>query len=90
MTKKDFKTTSEMFFSGEPVTDPEEAAKLADVKVPEGYKLVREAKSRRMQIVLRPLTHARFKKACQEQGISQNELVNSLIENYLKEYMSKT
>lgn len=86
MAKKDFKTTSELFISSAaadqsatPVGNEPAAA-----AIPEGYKLVREAKTERLQILLRPTTHAKLKALAAEQGISKNELINNLIDEYIK------
>lgn len=87
MAKKDFKTTSELFISSTPAADQSATPvnnEPAAAAIPEGYKLVREAKTERLQILLRPTTHAKLKALAAEQGISKNELINNLIDEYIK------
>lgn len=52
--------------------------------VPEGYKLVKESKSKRLQLLVTPTTAANLKTAAAVEGISLNELCNRIFEEYLK------
>lgn len=51
---------------------------------PPGYKLVREPKSRRMQLLVRPTIADGLKAAAAEKGVSLNELANMVFEEYLR------
>ena len=89
MAKKDFKkNTAEMF-----VTIPAEEAKAvnADQKetpggfvVPKGYRLEKETKSVRLQLLVRPGTKEAIKDLAEQQGLSMNDLVNTILEEYLE------
>ena len=87
MAKKEFKTTSEMFLStpaaDQSATPVKEQGQLA-AEIPAGYKLVRESTPERAQFLLRPTTAAALKKAADERGISKNELVNQIIDEFLQ------
>ena len=52
--------------------------------VPKGYKLVQEAKSKRIQLLVRPVTFKGLKELSEERQESVNEIINRLIEDYLK------
>ena len=85
MTKKNFtKNATDFLINGK---DPEGIKPKAGkdlVKVPEGYRLVKETKSARLQLLIRPTTKAGLKDAAAEKGISLNNLVNEIFERYLK------
>ena len=87
MAKKEFKTTSERFIS---VTSPAVQHKEVETyspiapNIPDGYKLVRESKTDRLQLMIRPTTHAKLKKYAEDNGISKNEVINMLLENFFK------
>ena len=86
MAKKDFKkNTAEMFISA--ASDPVEANldQVAGFTVPKGYKLTKETKSERMQLLVSPTLKAELKAEAAAKGISVNELANSIFEEYLKE-----
>lgn len=44
----------------------------------------KETKSRRMQLLVKPSTAERLEAAAAEEGLSMNELVNRLMEEYLQ------
>lgn len=54
-----------------------------EIKIPKGYRLVRENKSERVQLLVRPATMKRLRKRAEEQDISVNELCNRLFDNYV-------
>lgn len=54
-----------------------------EIKIPKGYRLVRENKSERVQLLVRPVTMKRLRKRAEEQDISVNELCNRLFDNYV-------
>ena len=90
MAKKDFKNTSELFITAAaPVVQSAAAttyneAAPAVAAIPEGYKLVREAKTERLQILLRPTVHEKLKRIAAERGTSKNEIINNLVEEFVK------
>lgn len=87
MAKKDFKTASELFLTPqEPAQKPEGSALEGPeaAAIPDGYKIIREAKTERLQILIRPTTHEKLKHIAAETGQSKNEIINNLIENYIK------
>lgn len=85
MAKKDFKkNTAELFLStAEPEEGKKEAAGPNIQDIPKGYMLVKENKSERMQLLVRPTLKEAIKKEAQAQGISMNDLINNIFEEYL-------
>lgn len=78
--KKDFTTPTEAFISV-----PEEApAEMETFKIPAGYRLVREGKSKRMQLLVTPTTASELRAVADREGLSLNELCNRIFETYLK------
>ena len=85
MAKKDFKkNTAELFISAAEETAPVKEEKAAGVNIPKGYKLVKENKSDRMQLLVRPALKEAIKKEAAAQGLSMNDLVNNIFEEYLE------
>lgn len=80
MAKKTFTTPAMQFIS----TVKEPAKPQESFTVPRGYKLVQESKSARTQILLRPTTKEALRKAAEAQGISLNELINTVLDNYIE------
>lgn len=64
--------------------EPKEEAKAQDPAIPEGYKLVKESKSERLQLLIRPTTKKRLKVEAIAQGVSVNDLVSTILEDYLE------
>jgi len=54
-----------------------------ELKIPKGYRLVKESKTERLQLLVRPATLKRLRRRAEEQDISVNELCNRLFENYV-------
>ena len=55
------------------------------VTIPKGYKLVKENKSQRMQLLVRPTLKDAIRAEAEAQGgISMNDLVNNILEEYLE------
>ena len=83
--RKSFSTPTAAFLSGMR-EEPEEQTKSAPegYTVPQGYKLVRESKSARLQLLVTPAVSADLKSAAAAEGISLNELCNRIFEGYLK------
>lgn len=84
MAKKDFKkTAAELFIST--AESPQEAPQAAreGFLIPKGYKLVRETKSTRLQLLVRPSTKEALKEEAAALGISVNDLANNIFEDYI-------
>lgn len=87
MAKKDFKkNTAEMFISvpgkEEQRTDKKEVPE--GFIIPKGYRLERETKSVRLQLLVRPATKEAIKDLAAAQGLSMNDLINSILEEYIE------
>ena len=80
------KNTAELFISAaeEPQEVPSGSRATEGVVVPKGYKLVKENKSDRMQLLVRPTIKEAIKKEAAAQGVSMNDLVNCIFEEYLE------
>lgn len=86
MAKPSFKkNTAELFISS--ANEQREAPQPAkeDFIIPKGYKLVKESKSERMQLLVRPLVKKALKETAAAQGVSTNDLINTIFEEYLEE-----
>lgn len=89
MAKKDFKkNTAELFISAaeDPpaLSDPKQAEQETGAAIPKGYKLVKENKSERMQILIRPTLKDAIREEAKAQGLSMNDLVNNIFEEYIE------
>lgn len=82
MPKKNFNVTN-MFLSDEEITPQEIGIKDPDFQIPAGYRIVKEAKTHRMQLVIRPSTKEQLRKTAAADGISVNEWINRAIEKEL-------
>lgn len=89
--KKDFKKTpAEMFISAAAEPQEQEAKETTSeqaqngVTIPKGYRLAPEQKSQRLQLLIKPSTKDGIKNAATMQGISVNELINNILEEYLE------
>ena len=88
MAKKDFrKTAAELFITPqeEKPEPPAQPDKAAGFEVPKGYRLEREYKTARMQLLIRPTTKEYIKKTAAAQGISMNDLINQILDEYAEE-----
>ena len=65
--------------------EPQEAQQQEDVTIPEGYKLVKEYKTERIQLLIRPTTKAALKQKAAAQGTSLNDLINQILDKYTEE-----
>ena len=59
-------------------------AQAAGFIIPKGYRLEKDYKSERMQLLVRPATKEAIRALAAEQGLSMNELVNNIFEEYLE------
>lgn len=88
--KKGFKNDdiASAFISAMNAPDPEPAPKkapaLSEYTPPKGYKLVKEARSERIQLLVRPTTREQLKAEADKAGQSLNEYVNNILEDYLR------
>ena len=53
-------------------------------EVPKGYMLVKENKSERMQLLIRPALKDAIRAEAEAQGLSMNDLVNNIFEEYIE------
>ena len=85
MAKKDFKkNTAELFISAAEEEPARQTAEQDGVTIPKGYRLVKENKSDRMQLLVRPALKEAIKQEAAAQGVSMNDLVNCIFEEYLE------
>lgn len=83
MAKKDFKKNpAELFIST--AEEPQAAPAQEGAFIPKGYKLVKEPKSARLQLLVRPLTKDGIKRAAEAQGLSMNDLINQILDEYIE------
>lgn len=83
--KKDFKrNTAELFISAadEALETPATPTEQTGAAIPKGYRLAKEYKSERMYLLVRPTTKDAIKKAAAAQGVSMNDLINQLLDEY--------
>lgn len=89
MSKKDYITPTDLFFSNvsedtkeAPADRPEKEPEAFNI--PAGYRLVRESKSKRLQLLVTPTTAANLKTAAALEGVSLNEICNRAFEEFLR------
>lgn len=61
---------------------PQIGQQAAGLNIPKGYRLAPEFKSERMQLLVKPATKEAIKQAAAAQGVSMNELINQLLDEY--------
>ena len=85
MAKKDFKkNVAESFISAAEEQEAPQQMQDTGVTIPKGYKLVKENKSERMQLLVRPALKDAIRAEAEAQGLSMNDLVNNIFEEYLE------
>ena len=85
MAKKDFKKNpAEIFISAAEEQETPQQMQDTGVTIPKGYKLVKENKSQRMQLLVRPTLKDAIREEAEAQGLSMNDLVNNIFEEYLE------
>ena len=85
--KKSFKTNPAMQFISaveEETKAPKQDEQPEGVIIPKGYRLVKEMKTERVQLLVRPTTKEQIKKEAAEKGISLNDLVNQILEDHIE------
>lgn len=58
--------------------------RVTSIDIPKGYKLVKENKSQHMHLLVRPAIKNAIKAEAEAQGLSMNDLANTIFEEYLK------
>ena len=90
MATKNFKQpAADLFISQkeEPSQKPKRKAsplKAEEPTVKRGYQVIPEYKKERLQLLLKPSTKEDLKKIAQKDKISVNELINRILEDYIK------
>ena len=98
MAQKNFKKSTSEFFitTSEAGADPKQEAPKPKrsgratqeapkgFTVPRGYKLTKEARSERIQLLVRPSSKELLKADADKAGKSLNEFVNDILEDYLR------
>ena len=84
MAKNFKKNPAELFISAADEVQTGAPQTQEGVAIPKGYKLVKENKSDRMQLLVRPTIKEAIKKEAAAQGVSMNDLVNCIFEEYLE------
>ena len=80
---KTFATPTEAFISK--MQEPTATTSTPEgYTVPEGYRLIKVAKSARLQLLVTPSVAAKLKSAAAGEGLSLNALCNRIFEEYLK------
>ncbi len=82
--KKSFKVdVNSLFLSGaeEPAKDPERQEATTPAEIPAK---IRETKSDRLQLLIRPSVNKALAKEAKRQRISKNELINQILEAHTK------
>lgn len=86
--KKSFKENPAMqFISSAGEEKGQEAPQIGQqegLNIPKGYVLTQEPKSQRVQLLIRPTTKQGIKEIAEAEGLSMNELINKILEDYLK------
>lgn len=82
MEKKFKKTAEEIFITSQESRSEREPEPSPGI--PKGYRLVKEGKSERVQLLVRPSTKEALKRMASAEGVSVNELINTALEEYLE------
>lgn len=82
--KPKFSNAAELFFSSTKLQQEAPQDPQGGFSIPKGYKLTKESKSVRMALLVRPATKDAIKKAADLQGLSMNDLINQVLEEYLE------
>lgn len=53
--------------------------------IPEGYKLVPEAKSKRLQLLMQPSLYGKIKEKAEETGTSVNDTIHNILSKAMRE-----
>ena len=58
-------------------------SKKDNIPLPNGMQLVRETKSERVQILVRPFTKKMIKQEAESKSVSMNDLINTILEEHI-------
>ena len=83
MSRKSFTVSEDFLTAPEPEAQETTGEKKPGLFVPEGYKLVPESKTARVQLLLTPTMKANVKRVAEEKGISINQLYEDVMMEYL-------
>lgn len=87
MAQKSFRNNAAMtFISGAEEAPAKDKTPAGNYEVPEGYRLVRESKTERLHLLIRPTTKAALKDAAAAAGVSVNDLANQIFEEYAERH----
>lgn len=93
MTSKKSFRASDSFFSDieEETTEKRDGASLEPMTargtdIPEGYVLVPEGRSKRLQLLITPSLQERLKEIAKAENVSINEIANRALSDYTKAY----
>jgi hypothetical protein len=101
MAKKTFKTAAENFITTPEQEEDLRAGSGTDagadrgadpgegLQIPDGYKLVPETKTERLQLLLKPSIKKGLQKAAHEEYTSMNDLANDIFAEYLERRAKK-
>ena len=88
MAKSFKRNAAEMFISTSeepaPKTTPKKKAPKEAPAIPRGYVIAKAPRSSRMQLLVRPELKEELAKQAQAQGVSVNDLCNTIFDNYLE------
>lgn len=85
MAKKDFKkSAAELFITSAQDEQAQQIESKSRDFIPKGYKLVKENKSERLQLLIRPTLKEAAKQEAAARGVSVNDLINSILEEYME------
>lgn len=88
MAGKDFKGTTKRPKTGQAdksFITPEPL----NVHVPEGYRIVKQSKSERIQLLVTPHVKERLQELAEVEGISLNALANNIFQEYIDSHKKK-
>ncbi len=63
---------------------PKPLQKEPEGAVPDGYRLAPEPKSKRLNLLIRPSVYDALKQNAIVQNVSVNQLINEILQNYIK------
>ena len=66
-----------------PQQQPAQIGQADGFNIPKGYRLAPEFKSERIQLLVTPETKAAIKQAAAAEGVSMNELINRILDEYI-------
>lgn len=92
MSKKTFKSNLEQiknpalqFISATSNNEPtRKKEQILTNSIPEGYKVVPETKSRRLQLLIQPSLYDRIKEKAEETGTSVNDTIHSILSKAMR------